>query len=168
MVRSLFGNSSWKLRSMSWGCLFILVCTNQTEMLLTINLPIFLVPAWFHTHGAKIRALLDSNHNGCGNRLPLWFWHPNQIFLSKGKHPRYSTLPTGRNEILKINFFHLWPCKKWGKVEPYFKKDTCLVAWMKTKGFQKNLVGALSVRLGVNHRKLVLSTESKKSTCYLT
>lgn len=168
MVRSLFGNSSWKLRSMSWGCLFILVCTNQTEMLLTINLPIFLVPAWFHTHGAKIRALLDSNHNGCGNRLLNRFWHPNQIFLSKGKRPRYSTLPTGRNEILNINIFHLWPCKKWGKVEPYFKKDTCLVTWMKTKGFQKKLVGVLSVRLGVNHRKLVLSTESKKSTCYLT
>jgi len=167
MVRSLSGNSSWKLRSMSWVCLFILVGTNQTEMLLTIyqllgsclvpdscckNSPLFgFKPYWMWQFCGKLV-----------NRLPLWFWHPNQIFLSKGKHPRYSTLPTGRNEILKINFSHLWPCKKWGKGEPYFKKDTCLVTWMKTKGFQKNLVGALSVRLEVNHRRLILSTESKK------
>lgn len=137
MVRSLFGNSSWKLRSMSWGCLFILVCTNQTEMLLTINLPIFLVPAWFHTHGAKIRALLDSNHNRCGNRLPLWFWHPNQIFLSKGKRPRYSTLPTGRNEILNINIFHLWPCKSEGKWSLTLRKiHVWLLEW-KQKGFKR-------------------------------
>ena len=134
MVRSLFRNSSRKLRSLSWGSLFILVCTNQTEMLLTIYqlLGSCLVPDSCCKNSRLFGFKPYWMWQFCGklvNRLPLWFWHPNRIFLSKGKHPRYSTLPTGRNEILKINF---------------------------------SLVGALSVRLGGEPQKVSFINRVKK------
>ena len=94
MVRSLFGNSNRKLRSTFWGSLFIPVGTNQTECCLPFSN--FSVPDSGYTNSP---VFLDSNRNGCGNstvncgklvnRLPSCFRHPNRIFLSNGKHPRY-------------------------------------------------------------------------------
>ena len=84
MVRLLFKNSNPKLRSTFWGSPFIPVHgTSQTECCFSR----FLLASRLTLH--KFAPFLESNHIwmwkfcvNLVNRLPIWFWHPNRIFLS--------------------------------------------------------------------------------------
>ena len=137
MVRSLFGNSSWKLRSMSWGCLFILVCTNQTEMLLTINLPIFwfllgstlmvqkFAPCWIQT----ITDVVIAYHYG--------FDTPTRFFYQKVSTPGTPPYPQEEMKFLTLTFSTCGHAKSEGKWSLTLRKiHVWLLEW-KQKGFKR-------------------------------
>ena len=70
MVRSLFGNSNRKLRSMFWGSPFIPVGTNQTECCLPLTNFFFLLGSRLTRH--KFALFSNSNRNGCGISTVNW------------------------------------------------------------------------------------------------
>ena len=125
-----FGHSGWKINGKVTfqkfqpkvnesfrGSLFILVGTNQTECCFSW----FLLASRLMLH--KFAPFLESNHTlmwkfgvNLVNRLPICFWHPNQIILSSGKHPNTQV---GWYD----NFLNL-PTKVKTMLSQYYSNDT--------------------------------------------